>query len=339
MEQTSYNQTSSSLEANPSGGARSETRFILIASDNAFRSLEVAAMVDVFNQANRLANKAAYTVRIISTNQEQVNPKGLNSTARVALEEISDPIDTFIVTGSDHIDRSSMPGEYRRWLRLLNSTSRRTVAIGGGTLTLAAAGLLDGRKAVTHWALHQRLKQLFPRVLLEPNGLYTNDHNLYTCAGATASLDLALRLVEDDLNSDIAAKIASTMLLHFRRTGDSRQISVTLQAQASSSDPMPFLLGWLPDNLMKDLSVRALAKRVAMSPRNFARCFQRQVGVTPAKFIESLRFEAAQRELENGRQTVAKAAELSGFSNTESLRRIFVRRLGLTPAVFRRRLN
>ena len=296
-------------------------------------------MVDVLNEANRLANTSAYTVRIITTNQEHINAKNVHPMASVALEEIPDSIDTFVVTGPDHIDLTSMPGEFRRWLRLLYSASRRTVAIGGGTLTLAAAGLLDGRKAVTHWALHQRLKQLFPRVLLEPNGLYTNDHNLYTCAGATASLDLALRLVEDDLSSDIAAKIASSMLLHLRRTGDSSQISATLQAQTTSSDPISALLGWLPDNLMKELSVGALAKRVAMSPRNFARCFQRQVGFTPAKFIENLRFEAAQRELENGRQTVEKVAELSGFPNTGSLRRIFVRRLGLTPAVFRRRVN
>ncbi len=295
--------------------------------------------MNVFKEANRLTIVATYAVQVVSTAHGSIPHPGSDSVTRMSFEDIPARIDTFIVAGHHGFDRASMHSEYRRWLQHQCSTCRRTVAIGGGTLTLAAAGLLDGRKAVTHWALHEELKRSFPRVLLEPDVLYTNDRNLYTCAGAIASIDLALRLVEDDLSSDVAAKVASRMLLHFRRSGDSSQVSLTLQAQATSSDPISRLLGWLPDNLTKELSVRALAKRVAMSPRNFARIFRQQVGITPAKHIESLRLEAAQRELGNARQTIAKVAELSGFANTETLRRIFLRRLGLTPAVFRRHMH
>jgi transcriptional regulator GlxA family with amidase domain len=208
-----------------------------------------------------------------------------------------------------------------------------------GTLVLAKAGLLNGRKATTHWKWCDELRNAYPAVSVEHNVIYVRHGNFYTSAGATAGIDLALALVEEDLGAALASKIAQMLLVFSRRSGRQPQVSVTLAAQSNKSQPLGELLSWLPDNLQEDLSVAKLARRAAMSPRNFARSFRANLGTTPAKHIERLRLELAKRHLEATTHGLAGVAGACGFANSETLRRAFLRHCGLTPGQFRASLK
>jgi transcriptional regulator GlxA family with amidase domain len=318
-------------------GCRS-SRQIVIATESSTRSLDVEALRHVFLEANRcLADDHAYVVRIVHaiaiashTNCQERCVAGLHH-----FEDISTVPDTLFITDPDDRHRPAMQRNYLPWLREHCSRSRRIVGVAGGIFTLGVLGLLDGLTAVSHWSLQGLIKSKYPLASIRSDILYTQDRNIYTAAGALGSVDLALRLVEDDLGCDVAREIAKRMLLPFRRTSSSSQVSIALRVQASGLSPITDLLAWLPDNLTLDLSIRKLARKVAMSPRNFARTFLRQVGLTPGKYIEEIRFEAARQEITRAGQTVAGAAQLSGFKNAETLRRLFIRKLGMTPSSFR----
>jgi len=320
----------------PNGNRSS--RQIVIATESSTRSLDVEALRHVFLEANRcLADDHAYVVRIVHavatasrTNYHEPSVAGLHN-----FEDISIVPDTLFITDPDDRHRPAMQRNYLPWLREHCSRSRRIVGVAGGILTLGALGLLDGLTAVSHWSLQDLVKSKYPLASIRSDILYTQDRNIYTAAGALGSVDLALRLVEEDLGCDVAVEIAKRMLLPFRRTSSSSQVSIALRVQASGLSPISDLLAWLPDNLTLDLSIPKLARKVAMSPRNFARTFRRQVGLTPGKYIEEIRFETARQEITRAGQTVVGAAQLSGFKNAETLRRLFIRRLGMTPRIFR----
>jgi transcriptional regulator GlxA family with amidase domain len=195
--------------------------------------------------------------------------------------------------------------------------------------------LLDGRRATSHWLWCDELARDYPRVTVERDPIYVRDGNCYTSAGVTAGIDLALALVEEDLGRSVALKVAQVMVVFLRRAGGQSQFSTTLAAQARESRPLGDLLAWLPDNIRRELSVESLARRAAMSPRNFARLFQQEVGKTPAKYIEDLRLEAARRQFELTTLTLDEVADASGFVSAETLRRTFRRRLGVTPGQYR----
>ena len=200
---------------------------------------------------------------------------------------------------------------------------------------LAAAGLLDGRRATTHWNWCDELARDYPLVTVDRDPIYVRDGNCYTSAGVTAGIDLALALVEEDLGRPVALKVAQIMVVFLRRSGGQSQFSTTLVAQTRENRPLGDLLAWLPDNIRRDLTVDSLARRAAMSPRNFARLFQQNVGKTPARHIEDLRLEAARRQLELTILSLEEVADASGFASSETLRRMFRRRLGVTPGQYR----
>jgi transcriptional regulator GlxA family with amidase domain len=200
---------------------------------------------------------------------------------------------------------------------------------------LADAGLLDGRRATTHWHWRDELARNYPRVTVDPNPIYVRDGNCYTSAGVTAGIDLSLALVEEDLGRTAALHVARMMVVFLRRPGGQAQFSATLAAQTRDGGSLGELLAWLPDNIQRPLSVDALAERAAMSPRNFARVFRREVGSSPAKHVEDLRLEAARRQLESTARSLAQVASTSGFRSAEILRRAFMRRLGVTPGQYR----
>jgi transcriptional regulator GlxA family with amidase domain len=183
------------------------------------------------------------------------------------------------------------------------------------------------------------LRNSYPSVSVERNVIYVRHGNFYTSAGATAGIDLALALVEEDLGAALASKIAQMLLVFSRRSGSQAQVSVTLAAQSNENQPLGELLSWLPDNLQQDLSVAKLARRAAMSPRNFARSFRAHLGITPAKHIEKLRLELAKRHLEATNHGLAGVAAACGFANSETLRRAFLRHSGLTPGQYRTSLK
>jgi transcriptional regulator GlxA family with amidase domain len=220
-------------------------------------------------------------------------------------------------------------------LKAHSQTARRFGAVCTGAFVLAEAGLLNGRRAATHWNWAPQLARDYPQVKVDPDPIYVQDSNCYTSAGVTAGIDLALALVEEDLGSSLALEIAQMLVVFLRRPSGQSQFSATLAAQKTEHRALGDLLAWLPDHLRSNLSIRSLARRTGMSPRNFARVFLQQVGATPARHIEDLRLEAARRQLERGTETLEAVADEVGFQSAEVLRRMFDRRLGVTPGQYR----
>src|SRR5262249_52522221 len=194
-----------------------------------------------------------------------------------------------------------------------------------GTFILAATGLLDGRRATTHWAWCASLASMFPAVHVDPDPIFVRDGNLYSSAGVTAGMDLALSLVEEDLGRTAALETARQLVLFLRRPGGQSQFSAQLSAQAAERQPLRELVAWIVDHPDADLSVEALARRAAMSPRHFARVFTREVGTTPARYVETVRVEAARRRLEEATNGVDAIADACGFGTAETMRRALLR--------------
>jgi len=208
-------------------------------------------------------------------------------------------------------------------------------AVCTGAFLLAEAGLLDGRRATTHWAYAVELASRHPEVKVDPNPIWVQDAHVYTSAGVTACMDLALGFVEEDLGNGAALEVARNLVLFLRRPGGQAQFSVSLSAQASVRNSLFELQVWMVENLNQDLSVEALAARSAMSPRNFARAFVRELAITPARYVEALRLEAARRHLEQTDRGLDEIASTCGFAGYEPMRRAFLRSLGITPGRYR----
>jgi transcriptional regulator GlxA family with amidase domain len=302
------------------------------------RMLDVVGPAEVFADANKLhAGEPAYEVEIIAAAEDRTVPSqiGLPILAHRTYRELRGPVDTLLVAGGEWPPDKRHSPEFLTWLREQSTKVRRLGSVCTGALVLADAELLNGRPATTHWNWCNELVQKHPLVKVNPVPIYIRDKNVYTSAGVTAGIDLALALVEEDLGSSLALQVARMMVVFLRRSGGQSQYSATLAAQACASQPFTDLLAWMADNVTRDLSVASLARHAAMSPRNFARVFKQQVGETPAQHIENLRLEAARRQLETSSLSLEQIAEASGFSSGEILRRTFVRRLGITPGQYR----
>lgn len=216
---------------------------------------------------------------------------------------------------------------------------RRLASICTGAFLLGSAGLLDDRRATTHWNSTARLASTFPRVILEPNTIFVKDGPIYTSAGVTASMDLALALVEEDFGRSLALRVAKELILFLRRPGGQSQFSVHLEAQIAEMGPIRDVTEWIIDNLADDLSVEALAAREGMSARNFARNFKRETKMTPGDYVEAARVEAARRILEESDTPLKRVASLCGFKDQSGLRRAFVRRINVSPLDYRHRFR
>jgi transcriptional regulator GlxA family with amidase domain len=203
-------------------------------------------------------------------------------------------------------------------------------------MLLARAGLLDGRHATTHWNWCHVLIKRAPRADVDPNPIFIRDENIYTSAGVTAGMDLALALVEEDHGSTLALQVARNLVLYLRRPGGQSQFSAALSLQLTDRKPLRELESWVLDNLNKPLTVPVLAQRVSMSPRNFARVFTKEMKTTPGKFVERLRIEAARRRLEESENSMETIAGECGFGNVNSMRNVFQRALKIPPGQYRR---
>jgi transcriptional regulator GlxA family with amidase domain len=252
-----------------------------------------------------------------------------------ALAAGGEPIDTLMVAGGVGVDRAIDRPGFVEALAAVAGRARRVTSVCTGALALAAAGLLDGRRATTHWASCETLAQRHPQVDVEADQIYVRDGDLWTSAGVTAGIDLALALVEDDHGPELAHAIAGWLVVFVRRPGGQAQFSAQLRAQQARTPAVAELQRWLPDHLADDLTVDALARRAQMSSRNFARAFRAETGTTPAAHVEALRVEAARRLLESTDQTVAAVARSVGFRHGETLHRAFRRRVGTTPEQYR----
>jgi transcriptional regulator GlxA family with amidase domain len=216
---------------------------------------------------------------------------------------------------------------------------RRLVSVCTGVFLLAEAGLLDGRKATTHWAYCGALAARYPRIVVDPDPIFVRDGNIATSAGVTAGIDLALALVEDDLGREAALDIARRLVVFLRRPGNQAQFSAQLAGQLASREPLRDVQQWIADHPAADLSVQALASQASLSPRQFARAFAAEVGMPPGRYVDRVRLETARRRLEDTADGVEQTARSSGYGTPEAMRRAFVRALGVSPGEYRRRFR
>jgi transcriptional regulator GlxA family with amidase domain len=226
-----------------------------------------------------------------------------------------------------------------RWIRRQAGWVRRLASVCTGTFFLAEAGLLEGLRATTHWASCAQLAREFPGVRVEPDTIFVREGSIYTTAGVTAGMDLALAMVEEDHGREVALAVARALVMFLQRPGGQAQFSAQLAVQLAEHEPLRDLQAYILDHPRADLSVATLARRVAMSPRNFARVFTREVGATPARFVTSVRVETARRLLEDSAENLEAIGTRSGLGTPESMRRAFLRSLGIPPSQYRERFN
>ncbi len=227
--------------------------------------------------------------------------------------------------------------EIAAWLACIAPRVRRIASVCSGAFALAAAGLLDGREATTHWRVCDQLQKLRPQVRVQRERIYVRDGPVWTSAGVTTGLELALALVEEDLGHETSMEIARTLALPMLRGGEQPQLSQALEAQSAASDRVREVIAWIGTHLQDDLSVEALAERARMSTRHFARAFAAEIGCTPARFVEQARVAAAMQLLGRTRWTQERIASRSGFRSVDALQRAFARQQGTTPKAWRER--
>jgi transcriptional regulator GlxA family with amidase domain len=306
------------------------------------QSLDVLGPVEVFTAASQLAAAAGrperYGIEVVTPGGGDVElSNGLRLTAR-ELPAARRAVDTIVVAGGSTCRILGAEDPAARWLAAAAPRARRVTSVCTGAFALATAGLLDGRRATTHWAWCAMLAAAHPEIDVDPEPIYVRDGDVWTSAGVTAGMDLALALVEDDLGHEIAVEAARWLVLFLKRPGGQSQFSAGLAAQAAAREPLRELQGWIAGHLDADLSVPALAARACLSERHFARAWRAETGMTPAAYVEGLRVERARALLEDG-QGVDGAARAAGFASAEVLRRAFHRRLGVGPSAYRERFR
>jgi transcriptional regulator GlxA family with amidase domain len=309
-------------------------RRIAIVVFDGLQALDALGPAEVFSQAERI-EPGSYAVELVGRSATASN--GLTFGPLTAPERFRGPLDTMIVAGGMGVD--DVGDDLIDWVRAAAARSRRVGSVCTGAFVLARAGLLDGRRATTHWGWCRRLARRFPSVTVDSDPIYVRDGDVWTSAGVTAGMDLALALVEDDLGPAIAMQIARNLVLFARRPGGQAQFSVQLASQAREPGPLRDLQAFVAEHPDGDLSVGALARRAHMSERTLARAFAREVGMTPAAYVEAVRVEQARSRLEQGAGPLAAVARACGFGTTETMRRAFHRRLGVSPADYRNRFH
>jgi transcriptional regulator GlxA family with amidase domain len=313
------------------------TRRIVVVVVPPVDELDLVGPLQVFNSINRLAGRSIYAIEVV-TKGDRLTVEGeggvLNFVARHHFRKVAGTCDSvLLVCGLG--TRSERDPVLSDWLRRMAGKVRRLGAVCVGSFLLAEAGVLNGRRATTHWKFGQELAARYPDVRVEHDPLWVKDGNIYTSAGISAGIDLALAWVEEDCGAALAHEAARELVLFLRRPGGQPQLSVSLASQASEMSSIRELQIWIAEHLGARLSVEELADRMAMSVRNFERVFTREVGTTPSQYVLQLRVEAARRLLErtdNGLKHVASAA---GFGGVDVMRRAFVRLLGITPRRYR----
>lgn len=327
--------------------APSRTRTIVFLAAPSSQILDVVGPFQIFVRAAELFVKEhpsqhpPYKVLLASTTHRRsvTTNCGLVLAGAEGFRKLRGPIDTLLVAGGSGLEEAAQDEELLLWLRKVAPRVRRVGSICTGAFLLGAAGLLDGKRAVTHWKWAADLAARFKHTTVDPDPIYIRDGNTYTTAGVTAGMDLALALVEEDLGSPMALSVAREMVLYLRRAGGQSQFSAALSLQASDRKQIAELRSWVLDNLSQDLPVEALAAQAGMSPRNFARVFVKDTGATPARFVERLRVEAARRRLEESHDKLEKVAHDCGFGTIHSLRRSFVRVVQVSPNAYRHRFR
>ena len=303
------------------------TRKVVIVGPQPVQVLDVTGPIEVFSNAK------GYDVTIATPGPQrrlETNRQFALSDA-VPIAEITEPIDTLIVAGGPGAETGTYDPVFVAWIGDAASRSRRVASICTGAFLLGAAGLIDGKKVVTHWRFCDPLAKEFPRAIVCPEPIFLKDGNIYTSAGITAGIDLALTMVEEDQGHEVALNIARFLVMFLVRPGGQAQFSHMLSHQAVTSKPLRELQVWMLENLREDLTVENLAARLGMSPRHFTRVCLRETNMNPGQFVDRLRVEAAQQLIDSSNMGLKEIADACGFSTADTMRRTFSRVMGITP--------
>jgi transcriptional regulator GlxA family with amidase domain len=317
--------------------SRDNSRRVVVIVVPPVDELDLVGPLQVFNSVNRLAGRTIYTIEVV-TSADSLTVAGeggvLTFIARQHFTKVEGSCDSVLLVcglGSRTVRDRALSA----WLKKMASEVRRLGAVCVGSFLLAEAGLLDGRRATTHWRFGRELGARYPRVLVEHEPLWVKDGNIYSSAGISAGIDLALAWVEEDCGASLAHEAARELVLFLRRPGGQPQLSISLASQASEMSSIRELQIWIAEHLEARLSVEDLADRMAMSVRNFERVFTREVGTTPSQYVLQMRVEAARRQLERTNGGLKQVASATGFGSVDVMRRAFVRLLGITPRRYR----
>ena len=308
--------------------------------------LDVTGPLEVFSRTarwlrdNGRRDGLAYEVEIIGLRRGWFRTSsGLRLYAERGIGQVSTGIDTLLIAGGVGIEPLRRNAALIRWIRRQQTRVRRLASICTGAFLLAEAGLLENRRATTHWHHCETFARDFPHVRLEPDTIFVQEGSLYTSAGVTAGMDLALALVEEDFGRDVALAAARELVMFLKRPGGQAQFSAQLSVQLAEHRPLRELQSRILEHPEEDHGIERLARRVAMSPRNFARVFTREVGMTPARYVASVRLETARRLLEETQEPLESVCARSGLGTPESMRRAFIATIGISPGRYRERFS
>lgn len=312
-------------------------RLVVICVPPNAQSLDISGPLDCFLEANRhRSDGPAYTVSLVAVaGGGQVRVGGMTLVPDTEFSRLEGAIDTLLVAGTPDYARAGEFSTFASWLRERARDVRRLGAVCTGAFFLGAAGILSGRQATTHWQHAAELAEACPLSEILPDAIYVADRGIYTSAGVTAGIDLALRLIEEDLGHDMAMIVARRLVVFLRRPGGQSQFSAHLAAQTARESRVASVQAWILDNIDKDLRLTVLAARAGMSQRNFARMFQAETGTTPAAFVEYARIDTARRMLEDTDAPLKRIAVSCGFTSPDTLRRAFQRQVKTGPAEYR----
>ncbi len=313
-------------------------RLVQLVVFDGFQLLDLSGPADVFNAAAVLSGKSLYEVEIAATRPGPVRAfSGLEVRATRALGDSPTRVDTLIVTGGLTFDPARADTALIEGIRGSARRTRRIGSVCAGAFLLAEAGLLTGRRATTHWAGGQGLSEMYPDVRVEPDRIYVRDGEIWTSAGVTAGIDLAIAMVADDHGTDLAREVSRWLVVYLHRPGGQSQFSAPVAAGPPRRKPMRALQIWIEENLAHDLTLETLARQAGMSTRNFSRVFAAEFGSTPARYVEHARVAAARRLLETSDYTLDRVAAAVGLGRPETLYRTFQRQLGVSPGEYRQR--
>lgn len=316
--------------------ADGRSRVVVIVVFDDVTLLDVAGAAEVFAEANRFGG--AYQLKISSVDGRDVTTSigtRLGVTDSIATIESAD---TVMVAGSDTLPARAIDPDLVAAVKSLATRTRRMASICTGSFILAQAGLLSGRRATTHWRETRSLARAFPDIAVEPDAIFVQDGNVFTSAGISSGIDLALALVEQDYGAELVRDVARWLVVYLKRAGGQSQFSTLVEAHPPPQSALRDVTDAIAADPASDHSVGALAARASLSTRQLTRLFKSELGTTPADYVEMVRIDAARAALDAGR-TVTDAAHLAGFGSTESLRRAFVSSLGVSPKAYRDRFR
>lgn len=327
--------------------ARGKPRRIALVGFEGFQLLDIAGPVEVFTKANDhmpeiTAVPFRYELIVASPAGGTItSSSGLQIAGTTAIAELDEEIDTLMVAGGPEgpLRQVAANTDLLEWIVSRAPSTRRVASICTGAFLLGSCGLLDGRRATTHWSVTKTLETMLPQTQVIADAIFVGDGHIFTSAGVTAGIDLSLAFVEADCGPQVALDAARDLVLYLRRVGGQSQFSASLSAQTRSANGLQALVTWIAEHPEADLSVPTLAGRAAMSDRTFARAFLAETGMTPARYVELVRIDRAKQLLETTRWPLARIAERSGLGSAATLARTFRRRLGTTPEDYRQRFR